>query len=94
MRRRIKWNEGDSSPDFDSIILNVNGSGSIQIETSFPTSAATVSFSRTYMENILDSYGNMTDIFISVGEVNDTGFVLDYENVPNDIPLEVNYYAM
>jgi len=94
MLRRINWQEGDSSPDWANIVLNVYGDGQIQVDTGFPTSAATVGFARTYLQNILDAYGNTSDLAIRVIETNDTGFLLEYENVPLSIPLELNYYAM
>lgn len=94
MRRRIIWKLGDSCPDWSYISLNISGSGEIQINTGFSTSAAQVSFSRTYLDKILDTYGSTLDLFISVDSVNDAGFVLKYENIPNDLPLEINYFAM
>lgn len=94
MIRRINWKKGDSSPESANLSLNVSGSGSVEIFTGFDTSSATVSFSRTYIEKVLDAYGQMVDIFIEVESVNENGFVLSYENVPEDIPLEINYFAM
>jgi hypothetical protein len=94
MIRRINWKLGDNVPDSASLSLNVNGSGSIQIPTGFDTSSAIVAFSRTYMESVLDAYGQLGDVFIAVDSVNEDGFVLVYENVPVDIPLEINYSAM
>jgi len=94
MKRRIDWKLGDSQPDWASVVLNVYGDGTIQIETGFSTSAATVSFARTYLQNIVDTYGSTNDLVVRVYEVNDTGFILEYENIPNGLPLEINYYAM
>ena len=94
MKRRIDWKLGDSAPDFSNIILNVSGDGEIQIETGFSTSSAQVSFSRTYLQRIIDTYGNKFDLEILVDSTNDTGFVLKYKNIPEDIPLEINYMAL
>jgi hypothetical protein len=94
MIRRINWKKGDSSPDSANLSLNVNGSGTAQIYTGFDTSSVVVAFSRTYEERILDAYGQMLDLFIEVESVNEDGFVLAYENIPNDIPLEITYFAM
>ena len=94
MIRRINWQLGDNTPDSASLSLNVNGSGSMQINTGFSTSAVSVAFSRTYVERVMDAYGQMLDIFIRVESVNEDGFVLEYENVPDNIPLEINYFAM
>ena len=93
MRRRIIWKLGDSSPDWSYMSINVEGTGTIQIPTGFSVSAATVSFARTYLDLILDTYGN-TDLTIKVDSVNSTGFVLSYDNIPSGIPLEINYFAM
>ena len=94
MKRRIIWKLGDSSPDWANLSLNISGSGQIQITTGFSTSAAQVSFSRTYLDKILDTYGSTLDLSISVESVNDTGFILNYENIPESLPLEINYFAM
>jgi hypothetical protein len=94
MRRRIIWKLGDSSPDWANLSMNISGSGEIQITTGFSTSAAQVSFSRTYLDKILDTYGSTLDLSISVASVNDTGFMLSYENVPESLPLEINYLAV
>ena len=94
MLRRIDWKLGDSSPDWSSIILDVSGSGTIQIDTGFKTSAATVSFSRTYLDSLSDSFGNTSELEIRVSETNETGFVVEYENIPDIIALEINYLAM
>jgi hypothetical protein len=94
MIRRVNWKLGDSSPDAYNLSINVSGSGTIQISTGFDTSTAMVAFSRTYMEQVLDSYGQPADLFIEVDSVNDDGFLLAYENVPSGIPLEISYYAV
>ena len=94
MRRRIIWSLGDSSPDWANISLNISGSGVIQIDTGFASSAAQVSFARTYLDKILDTYGSTMDLSISVDSVNDNGFILSYNNIPENIPLEINYFAM
>jgi len=94
MRRRIIWKLGDSSPDWATLELNISGTGTIQITTGFSTSSAMVSFSRTYLDKILDTYGSTMDLNIAVDSVNDTGFVLSYENVPDSLPLEINYLAL
>ena len=94
MKRRIDWKLGDSAPDFSNIILNVYGNGEIQIETGFSTSSVQVSFSRTYLQRVIDTYGNKFDLEILVDSVNDSGFVLKYKNIPEDIPLEINYIAL
>ena len=94
MRRRITWNLGDSKPEWSNLSLNVSGTGTFQIETGFPVSSAMVALARTYMDRILDAYGNEIDVFVNVESVNDTGFVIYYKNVPENLPLEVNYFAM
>jgi hypothetical protein len=94
MIRRINWKLGDNVPDSGNISLNVSGTGTIQISTGFDTSSAMVAFSRTYTEQILDVYGQMADIYIEVESVNEDGFVLSYENVPSDMPLDINYTAI
>jgi deoxyribose-phosphate aldolase len=94
MKRRIVWKLGDSSPDTANLVLNVSGTGSVQVTTGFPASGVEVAFSRTYLQKLTDAYGNELDIFIEVESVNDTGFVLAYTNVPDDLPLEINYFAM
>ena len=93
MRRRIIWKLGDSNPDTANLSLNVSGTGSIQIETGFSTSAAIASFARTYLDKVMDAYGGTLDLRINVDSVNDTGFVLAYENIPTTLPLEINYLA-
>jgi len=94
MIRRIIWKLGDSAPDWAHLTLNISGSGTIQIPTGFSTSSAIAAFSRTYLDKILDTYGSTLDLRIFVESVNDTGFVLNYENIPDSIPLEINYLAM
>lgn len=94
MIRRIIWKLGDSCPDWANLSLNISGSGTMQISTGFSTSSAVVAFARTYLDKILDTYGSTSDLSISVEEVNDTGFVLKYDNIPDTLPLEINYYAM
>lgn len=94
MRRRINWKLGDSAPEASYISLNIDGTGTIQIDTGFPTSSVNVSFARTYLDKILDTYGSTMDLRIDVEGVNETGFILSYENVPTNIPLEINYIAM
>ena len=94
MRRRIIWKLGDSSPDWANVSLNVSGSGTVQIVTGFSVSAASVSFARTYLDKILDTYGSTMDLQISVDSVNDNGFVLKYENIPTELALEINYLAI
>ena len=94
MKRRVIWKLGDSCPDWASLSLNISGSGTIQITTDFSVSSAVVSFGRTYLDKILDTYGSTLDLSISVQEVNETGFVLKYDNIPETLPLEINYLAM
>lgn len=94
MRRRINWKLGDSAPEASYVTLNIEGEGTIQIDTGFPTSSVNVSFARTYLDKILDTYGSAMDLRINVEDVNETGFILSYKNVPADIPLEINYIAM
>ena len=94
MLRRIDWKLGDSSPSWSSVILDVFGSGTIQVDTGFDTSVATVSFSRTYLENVIDMYGSTNELAVRVSEVNASGFVVEYENLPATIDLEINYLAM
>jgi hypothetical protein len=94
MKRRIVWKLGDSNPDTANISLNVSGDGTIQVDTGFATSAVEVAFARTYLDKILDVYGNTEDLSIEVQSVNDTGFVLQYENIPDTLPLDINYFAM
>jgi hypothetical protein len=94
MKRRIIWKLGDSSPESSYASLNVSGTGTINIETGFNTSSVSVSFARTYLDKILDTYGSTLDLRISVDDVNDTGFVLSYENIPTSLPLEINYIAL
>lgn len=94
MIRRVIWKLGDSSPDWANLTLNISGDGSMQITTGFSVSAAQVAFSRTYLDKILDTYGSTMDLSISVASVNDTGFVVNYENIPEALPLEISYYAM
>jgi len=94
MKRRIIWKLGDSSPDWANLSLNISGSGTMQIVTGFSTSAAQVSFSRTYLDKILNTYGSTLDLSISVSSVNATGFVLEYSDIPDSLPLEINYLAM
>jgi len=94
MQRRIIWKLGDSSPDWANLSLNISGSGTLQVTTGFSTTSAIVAFSRTYLDKILDTYGSTLDLSISVDSVNDTGFVLAYENIPESLALEINYFAM
>jgi hypothetical protein len=93
MIRRIIWKLGDSSPDSANLSLNVSGTGTMQIETGFSVSSAMVAFARTYLDKVLDTYGSTLDLRISVDSVNETGFVLAYENIPSTLPLEINYLA-
>lgn len=94
MKRRINWKLGDSVPDTSYLSINVSGTGTMQIETGFDTSSVTVSFARTYLDKILDTYGSTLDLRVSVDSVNATGFVLSYENIPDALPLEINYIAL
>jgi len=94
MIRRVIWKLGDSSPDWAPLELNISGTGTMQITTGFSVSAAVVSFSRTYLDKILDTYGSTMDLKATVDSVNDTGFILNYENIPESLPLEINYFAM
>jgi len=94
MKRRIVWKLGDSNPEASYLSLNVSGSGTMQISTGFSTSSVGVSFARTYLDKILDTYGSTLDLRVSVSEVNSTGFVLQYENIPDSLPLEINYIAL
>lgn len=94
MIRRIIWKLGDSPPDWANLQINIAGTGTTQITTGFSVSSAVVAFSRTYLDKILDTYGSTLDLSITVDSVNETGFVLSYANIPETLPLEINYFAM
>ena len=95
MRRRIVWELGDSRPDWAHATLNVTDSGEIHIETGFRVSSANVALSKEYL-NLIATYPGVDSetIRVYVKETNDHGFILNYENVPEWEPLEINYIAM
>jgi len=88
--RRINWSLGDSSPISANAIINVSGSGTQKIVVGFPVSAAHVSFSKQYIQDNF-TYNPNEAPEVSVTDLDDTGFTIEYKNIPDR--LEINYYA-
>jgi hypothetical protein len=100
MRRRIVWRYGDSSPIFGHLVAAVEptGQGEMKIVTGFPVSAAMVAFASVYNRYLIEQYGYGYDRYafapsVNVSVIDDDGFFIAYDNIPDSI-LDINYYIM
>jgi hypothetical protein len=94
MRRRIIWNLGDSPPLYGHLVAAVQGSGYLHIVVGFPVSAAEVAFAKNYYgvpgpAPYPYSFDNSPEAYVD--SVDDEGFTVAYNNIPDT--LDINYYA-
>jgi len=104
MRRRYDLERSDNFMFTSRVSFVCSGSGTINVVTGFPVTRATVAFATipwptvdTGFSSSSESTGdeNPTLPRIYVSSYTDTGFVVAYEGVPEDIGyIEFNYAAV
>jgi hypothetical protein len=109
MIRYFSKEYGDNAPSQARLTLSVSGSGQMHIDVGYRPSAASVAFARLFDERsdeILsyDVEDEHDDPVVFVGYYNlytdsyeepytDTGFWVQYRNIPETPGFDVNYYC-
>lgn len=100
MIRRYDLTRSDNVPYSGKIAYVCSGAGTFKVYTGFQVSSAMVSFAAipiSYSDMSSSSSEDYTDIMppkVYVYSYEDDGFIIAYENIPDDLGyIEVNYTA-